>query len=44
MVSNLKTEINRLEGKRMSLSYYSHSGFRLQPLPFNKLNYNYYRY
>ena len=44
MVSNLKTEINRLEGKRMSLSYYSHSGFRLQPLPFNKPNYNYYRY
>ena len=44
MVSNLKTEINRLEGKRMSLSYYFHLGYSLQPLPLNKPNYNYYRY
>ena len=44
MVSNLKTEINSLEQRRMNLSYYSHSGFSLQPLPLNKPNYNYYRY
>ena len=44
MVSNLKTEINSLEQKRMNLSYYSHSRYSLQPLPFNKPNYNYYRY
>ena len=44
MVSNLKTEINSLEQRRMNLSYYSHSGFRLQPLSLNKPNYNYYRY
>ena len=25
MISNLKADINRLEGKRMSLEYYSHS-------------------
>ena len=43
-ISNLKTEINRLEGKRMSLSYYYHSRYSLQPLPSNKPNYNYYRY
>jgi hypothetical protein len=39
--SNLKTEINRLEHKRMSLLYYSHSSYSLQPLPLNKSNYNY---
>jgi hypothetical protein len=39
--SNLKTEINSLEHKRMNLSYYSHSSYGLQPLPFNKPNYNY---
>lgn len=42
--SNLKTEINSLEQKRMRLLYYSHSGYSLQPLPFNKPNYNYYHY
>ena len=42
--SNLKTEINNLEHKRMSLLYNSHSGYGLQPLPFNKSNYNYYHY
>ena len=43
-ITNLKAEINRLEGKRISLSYYSHSSYSLQPLPLNKPNYNYYRY
>jgi len=40
--SNLKADINRLEGQRMSLSYYYNSGNGLQPLPFNKPNYDYY--
>ena len=40
--SNLKTEINNLEKKRMSLLYYSPSRYNLQPLPLNKPNYNYY--
>ena len=40
--SNLKADINRLEGQRMSLSYYYNSGNSLQPLPFNTPNYNYY--
>jgi hypothetical protein len=44
IISNHKTEINRLEGKRMSLSYYSNSDYSLQPLPLNKPNYNYYHY
>jgi len=43
IVSNLKAEINRLEQKKINLSYYSHSGYSLQPLPFNKPKYNYYR-
>jgi len=42
--SNLKTETKYLEHKRMSLLYYSHSSYSLQPLPFNKPNYNYYLY
>ena len=44
VISNLKAEINRLEQKKINLSYYSHSGYSLQPLPFNKPNYNYYYY
>ena len=44
MTSNLNAEVNNLEQKRMSLLYYSHSNYRLQPLPFNKPNYNYYHY
>ncbi len=44
IISNLKTEINRLEHKRMSLLYYSHPSYSLQPLPLNKPNYNYYHY
>lgn len=43
-ITNLKAEINRLEGKIISLSYYFHSSYSLQPLPLNKPNYNYYRY
>ena len=39
IISNLKAEINILERKKINLSYYS-----LHPLPFNKPNYNYYRY
>jgi hypothetical protein len=42
--SNLKTEINSLEQKRMRLLYYSHSSYSLQSLPLNKQNYNYYHY
>jgi len=44
MISNLKVEISRLEGKIMSLSYYAQSNYGLQPLHMNKQNYNYYRY
>jgi hypothetical protein len=44
IISNLKAEINTLEQKKINLSYYSHSGYSLQPLPFNKPNYNYYHY
>ena len=45
IISNLKAEINRLEQKKINLSYYSASGYSLQPLlPFNKPNYNYYCY
>jgi hypothetical protein len=40
--SNLKTEIKYLEQKRMNLLYYSTSPYRLQPLPLNTPNYNYY--
>jgi DNA-binding Lrp family transcriptional regulator len=40
--SNLKMEINNLEQKRMSLLYYSHSSYSLQPLPLNKPKYYYY--
>ncbi len=40
MISNLKAEINRLEGKKMALSYNSN----LQHLPFNNSKYNYYHY
>ena len=42
--SNLKTEINSLEQKRMRLLYYSQSSYNLQPLPLNKPNYSYYYY
>jgi hypothetical protein len=43
--SNLKREIKYLEHKKMSLLYYSpSSSYSLQPLPMNKINYNYYRY
>ena len=41
---NLKTGIKNLEQKRMFLQYYSNSSYSLQPLPSNKMNYNYYRY
>ena len=45
IISNLKAELNRLEQKKINLSYYSASGYSLQPLlPFNKPNYNYYHY
>ena len=45
IISNLKAEINRLEQKKINLSYYSASGYSLQPLlPFNKPNYIYYCY
>ena len=37
IISNLKSEINILERKKINLSYYS-----LHSLPFNKPNYNYY--
>ena len=37
-------KIDRLEQKKINLSYYSHSGYSLQPLPLNKQNYNYYHY
>lgn len=40
----LKTEVESLEQKKMSLLAYSSSPYSLQPLPFNKPNYNYYRY
>ena len=41
---NLKTEVKNLEQKKMYLQNYSTSPYSLQPLPFNKPNYNYYRY
>jgi Helix-turn-helix domain len=41
---NLKTEVKSLEQKRMYLLDYSRSSYSLQPLPLNKMNYNYYRY
>ena len=44
IISNLKAEINILEQKKINLSYYSHSGYSLRPLPLNKQNYNYYSY
>ena len=37
----MKTEVKSLEEKKMSLLAYSPSPYSLQPLPFNKLNYNY---
>jgi hypothetical protein len=39
---HLKTEVESLEQKKMSLLAYSPSPYSLQPLPFNKPNY--YRY
>ena len=41
---NLKSEVKNLEQKKMYLQNYSHSSYGLQPLPFNKPNYNYYYY
>ena len=40
----LKTEVESLEQKKMSLLAYSSSPYSLQPLPVNKPNYNYYHY
>ncbi|HET9806252.1 MAG TPA: hypothetical protein VFP49_05045, partial [Nitrososphaeraceae archaeon] len=40
----LKTEVSSLEQKKINLSYYSHPGYSLQPLPLNKPNHNYYYY
>ena len=36
---HLKTEVESLEQKKMSLLAYSPSPYSLQPLPFNKPNY-----
>ena len=41
---HLKTEVESLEQKKMSLLAYSSSPYSLQPLPVNKPNYNYYHY
>lgn len=41
---HLKTEVKNLEQKQEYLLNYSYSPYSLQPLPFNKPNYNYYSY